>query len=466
MKSIISRYTVFMIAFMSLICGCNQDINHMDDGGNGSLSHVRFDLRLAVRQDVDTRASGRQLINSDAAQDVSNVRIYLFRAPLNADPKDDSAFKYYKMPAKDGGAPKDYFYVPSFEKDAIWDSDKEETHVYIIDPFLEKGYQYKLLAIGRDDVKEGDSDPGTLLLSTTEGATGWSDISTDPAQATTLHQAAMSINITRVRLCVGELFVGCSEALIVDDEDENFLTDILLTRSVAGVLMYLENIPSHFNALTDITRPGIIPPYKPMSLITKGKEYKVSSIAIAPAVISTGVEMIGRGPCGNPEPNQNFRWYLVDANLLSAQEKDGYFVNTNPDNEKHPNSLLAGNFILPVNSHEGTDIIGDYEKFDHTLYLVFYTNDNDLDDHTFATPFFWYPIENIRQTYDAVTGGYIDDPAASLEVSYPLHANHIYSLGERYGNVDAPLDLSALKTLQPDTRSTNTPALQLIIKSR
>jgi len=124
------------------------------------------------------------------------------------------------------------------------------------------------------------------------------------------------------------------------------------------------------------------------------------------------------------------------------------YKRQNPDNEKHPNSILAGNFILPIESSGDLNIIDGYEPLGHTLYLVFYTTDNDMDDHTFATPFFWYPIEMVNQIYDSTKGEYVDAPGAAPQEAYPLRANQIYSLGERYGNVDAPLDLSALAASQ------------------
>lgn len=454
MKSISTVLAILLMALICLVGGCGSDIvTPVENDGEG-LSHVKFGLDLTLGVHDGTRSQGRPLDSSDPAQWVRNMRIYLFRADMDDDPEDDSAFRYSLIPSADGGEPLEYIFVPSFMKDAIWDSDENETHAYLIDSYLPKGYRYKLLAVGRDDVSEDDKGaPGTLLTSDMDGRMGWTPVSVNPAEATTLASASMSLNVTSVRLSTAELFVGCSDSFSVDDDEEDFLVDIMLKRSVAGVIMYLENIPTHFRAMADFTRPGIMPPYTPLSLITKGKEYKVSSVAIAPVVINTGVGMIGSQPCGETSVNQNFSWYLVDANLSSARERDGFFVDTNPSNQRHPNSVFGGSFILPLDRHDGVELIAGTPEFDHTLYLVFYTNDNDLNDHTFATPFFWYPIENVRQTFNTTSGLYEDAADASEQISYLLEADNIYSLGEKYGAVDLPLDLSVLRGVSSDTRS-------------
>lgn len=431
-----------------MLAGCSGEADMAYNDSEVRLSAVKFNLTMTVGHGPSSLSSNRQLVSSDASQSVSNMRVYLFRANLHADPNDNSAFRYCQVTHEGSDRPLDYYYVPAFEKDYVWKNDSDETHAILIDPYLEKGYQYKLLAIGRDDISENSPDAGLLRQATVDGNDPWIPVSDSPSAATSLADVAMAINLKGVRLQTGELFTGCTEAFVVDDDHEDFTASITLNRSVVGMLMYIENVPTHFKAMADFTRPGIMPPYEPMPLITKGKEYKVASVAIAPITITSKVGLIGRKACGELGVNANFRGYFADTSLANAQDRDGYFINTNPDNEKHPNSILAGNFILPIESSGDLNIIDGYEPFGHTLYLVFYTTDNDMDDHTFATPFFWYPIEMVNQIYDSTKGEYVDAPGAAPQEAYPLRANQIYSLGERYGNVDAPLDLSALAASQ------------------
>lgn len=447
MKSLIFNSILSAALALGLLglvsCGAGNDPIPGEETAQ-SLSQVRFDIRLTVGQQPDSRSTGRQLDSADGAQSVTNMRLYLFRAPMAADPEDNSAFRYCRFPEEGSGRLMPYLYVPVFEKDSVWTDKADETHALLVDPCLAKGYRYKILAIGRDDITETDESTGLLFPSTIEGDEGWVDVTADPEGATTLSEVAMSANLRSLRLQTSELFTGCTEAFLVDDDHEDFTATIILSRSVTGMLMYIENIPTHFKALADFTRPGIMPPYRPITLITKGKEYRVSSVAIAPISITSKVALISREACGATAVNETFRGYFADTNLTGAEERDGYFVNTNPTNQAHPNSILSGSFILPISTPQPLRIIDGCEPMDHTLYLVFYTTDNDIDDHTFATPFFWYPIECISQTYDEAKGEYVDAPGSSPSSTYPLRANQIYSLGEKYGSVDTPLDLSAL----------------------
>lgn len=462
MKLFFYRYFSSVIFFFILVAltGCSGLSEPLGYNDSESFSRVRLDLTLTVSDRSGSRSSGRILDNSDPAQRLSNMRVYLFRADLNASSSDDSAFKYCRPRVEGSDSPVDYFYIPAFEKDYTWNSEGNETHAMLIEPYLEKGYQYRLLAIGRDDIEEGSDDQGLLRLTTYDRADRLTDVSTKPMEATTLAEIVMAINLRGVRLQTSELFTGCSDTFVVSDDNEDFTASIIVSRSVAGMLMYIENIPTHFKALADFTRPSIMPPYEPMSLITKGKEYKVSSIAIAPTTITSMVGLLSRKACGDIATNDNFRGYFADINLADAQTDEGIFVNTNPENTAHPNSILCGNFILPIDAPSALPIIEGYQLLDHTLYLVFYTTDNDMDDHTFATPFFWYPIESVAQIYNPATGSYQDAPGGDVEASYALMSNHIYSLGEKYGNVDAPLDISALNN-SSQSRSQNLPSLIL-----
>lgn len=428
-SNILRTLSTAFIILLASACGADSDIH--PDSKDGGSTQVSIQLSVTVGQNRDSRA-GRPLESTDNMQAVSNVRVYLFRADAGADPADNTAYRYCHFTVE-GSEPLPYYYIPAFEKDAVWESDTDETHAFLLDPYLEKGYSYKLLAVGRDDVSEGSDDSGLLRHSSSSGAAGWTATG-ESGEATTLDEAAMAINLRGVRLQTCELFSGCSEAITVDDAHNEFTTAIRMSRAVAGVLMYIENIPTHFTALASFTRPSIMPPYEDMPLITKGKEYKVSAVAIAPVTITRMVGLTSGTSCGGADINDNFRGYYSDFSFINSQERDGIFVNTNPGNEAHPNSLLAGNFVLPVDKPGPLKVIDGYGELDHTLYLVFYTFDNDMGDHTFATPFFWYPIENATNSQGSVV----------TESSYRLEANHIYCLGEKNSRTDAPVDLSAL----------------------
>lgn len=447
MKSQIIKYigAGTIMAFGGMLSSCESATSMPEIGVEDGLGEVRLQFTISVGQDLETRAEGRPLDNTDAMQKVSNMRLYMFRADADTPDKNYSEFKYCRM-RDESGETVNYLYIPAFEKDQTWTSTSDEMHPILLTQTLEKGYKYIFLAVGRDDIDQTGEDTGSLRQTSVSGSEGWISVNEMPTRATTLAEASMAINIRRMELQTCELFTGTSNAILVDNDHEDFVSNIILKRRVSGVLMYLENIPTHFKALANFSQPGLTPPFDQMPLITKGKEYKVTSVAIAPICISTQIGVVNGIPNGTGYPNSNFRGYFADVDLTKAQDKDGYFINTNPGDPTHPNSVLAGNFVLPISVTHAHSIIEGYPEFDHTLYLVFYTTENDLDDHTFAAPFFWYPIECVAQEYNSITGEYVDKSGTAPTANYTLNTNQVYSLGEKYGDINRPLDLSSIGT--------------------
>ena len=123
----------------------------------------------------------------------------------------------------------------------------------------------------------------------------------------------------------------------------------------------------------------------------------------------------------------------------SAAICNGVFVDTAPDNVRHPNSLLCGAFAMPQQANVPASS-GTGEEYDKSLYLVFYGRSAAQEEFALA----WRPIR-----LAASEGG---DP-----YYYPLLADHFYSIGHRNlapdGSTlpeegDEPIDLTAAVELE------------------
>lgn len=149
-----------------------------------------------------------------------------------------------------------------------------------------------------------------------------------------------------------ELFSGYTgQPVTVDGSVSHFACQIMLRRAVAGILLYVENIPATMNAYDpDEEIPtGIIPEkhaYRVVSLaVTHGEK-------ISDRVLVSGREAV-EGTLDVPEYNSQFNPPTPGHVLLKidipeyATVRDGLYENTSPDNIRHPNSLCKGAFAMP-----------------------------------------------------------------------------------------------------------------------
>lgn len=151
-------------------------------------------------------AAPRELDCTNSWQQVNNVRAYAFR-------KSGEQFLYYRpydlsaaFSAKFAATPYAYYYGPALEAKGLE-----------IRPWLAPG-EYRFLMVARDVA-------GNL-------ADAWS-------ASTTLDAALASATIPG-----HEIFAGVSPSVTVNDGDISFKTAVTASRLVAGLLIYLENIPA------------------------------------------------------------------------------------------------------------------------------------------------------------------------------------------------------------------------------
>ena len=109
-------------------------------------------VEVSMRVGVSAGIASRELNTWDGAQQVNDMRIYLFRCPQKKYKTEEEMFTYYiPQNIKDKG----YFEVKDFDNKTPYYSSEHngqpEQHAFYFSPFLESGYYYQFLAVGRDD---------------------------------------------------------------------------------------------------------------------------------------------------------------------------------------------------------------------------------------------------------------------------------------------------------------------------
>lgn len=476
---------VLSLPFVLAAVGCSQD-ELLPDGGKGTnvpegMHEVEVTFNMGTNSGLQTRSvHERDVISSDNWQRVTNVRIYVFKGneemkdkegkpitdkegnPITFDPNKDECY-FYHTPSNSDGKSIPYIYVSNFadkKKDwgenDVWGDDENEQenehYVYSAKLQLNEGY-YKFLAIGRDDIDENNLENLNDLTMTIpdldypedytnlpnfkdmlDGISTLDFKENDPNwnKDTSLSDALIQSS----GYSCSELFSGVSETISVTSGVTGFSSTITLNRAVAGMLFYVENIPTKVKALVSYYDDNFIE-----TLVEKGKEYSVVKVSIAPLEYFSKVNLASRKPAGVAASNKNNRVGFTLTNcfislrdeLNKKTEDEDCFVGENIS-EKHPNgTFLLGTFLLPQNTVSSTLTVGDaidgnpdtQAILDKSLYLVFMTSFGG--GASFEYPIYWIPIYN--KTLESYT--------------FSMDANSFYSIGlkNHEKGEDKPIDL-------------------------
>lgn len=462
-------------AITVLLAGCSAEQSGEAFPTDGALYPVRIEFRLGdaglavsglTRVGADGRtfvpdgvlvpqsAPPRSLVSSNDWQQVNDVRIYLFRKNAAGN------FVYYR-PSDDSGTKLDYLSVEDFSLKfdlspyVIWwggDDDANEMHSYTGLLNLPAG-AYRFLALARDDRTAASArrlmDPNLAVA--TWGWTAW-------AEGTTRLETAMLACARNAELSVTELFSGYTDdPILVDGTSDHFSRTIPLNRAVAGILLYVENIPATMPVggcdSRDESASRLVP-VKSLA-VAHGKRLSdqvliasreavagrlaVTSTSPAASTVASATSAVSAGDSDADEtPALPMPGYvLLRADIpAQAQVQNGVYVNLSPGNTAHPNALLKGAFVMPQLANVPAGTVDTTEAYDKTLYLVFLGYDFTLQREIALE---WRPIRL------AGTGAGAYDP-----LYYPLPANHFYSIGDRRFSMqdgipvletDSPVDL-------------------------
>lgn len=395
---------------------------------------------------IPQSAPPRSILSSNNWQQVNDVRIYLFR-------KDASGEFVYYRPYDANGSTLDYLSVDDFSLKfalspyVIWwggDDDANEMHSYIGQLYLPDG-EYRFLALARDD-RTASSARRLLDPNIAASASEW----TAWAEGTTRLETATLACARDEALSTTEFFSGCTDdPILVNGNSHTFSQTIVLSRAVAGLLLYVENIPATipvYGCGGHGGRPLRRVPVRSLAVVhgkllsdrvlVAQREAVIGRLAVTPTVAATAssADAVEAGNDDLPVPD----YVLLRADIpAQAQVRNGIYVNLDPGNAAHPNALLGGSFVMPQQANVADDPDAVVETYDKTLYLVFLGYDSAQNREVALD---WRPIRL------SGNGAESCDP-----LYYPLLANHFYGIGQRSFSIqgglpvlesDSPVDLS------------------------
>jgi hypothetical protein len=260
-KSIKNSLNIILAASLLMSCSASNDVpDTLADGSHA----VKLDMRVGVSAGVVT--GSRELDTWDGAQQVNDMRIYVFRCPEDKKGTLEEAYTYC-TPIGTEAAKNGYYTVDAFNnREPYYSAEHQnmpEQHLYTIEPYLQNGYYYQFLAIGRDD-----KYATTTVL--TEPNFTPNETKLEDARIALTEEAKNSAKLGILNTT--ELFSGILQdektheeaPVLVTEETKYFHRTLTASRNVAGLMIYVENIPAQVesNAAGDVSTV----PFTPTSL--------------------------------------------------------------------------------------------------------------------------------------------------------------------------------------------------------
>lgn len=397
------RKSINIILAASLLMSCSASNDAPDTLADGSHA-VKLDMRVGVSAGVFT--DSRELDTWDGAQQVNDMRIYVFRCPAEKKGTLDEAYTYCTPigEADNNG----YYTVDAFKNTKPYYSAEHqnmpEQHSYTFEPYLQNGYYYQFLAIGRDDkyaTKKVLTEPEF-----TENVTKLED-----ARIALTEEAKNSAELGILNAT--ELFSGILQdentheeaPVLVTEETKYFHRTLTASRNVAGLMIYVENIPAQVesNAAGDVSPVTFTP----------------TSLSVVATGISTETLIRQKQAPADAESltYQTLGTIDLTSNEWTVDTKENIFKR-DEDFQKgwKANSYMISNFMMPT--PEGKMQKSKNSAENETTFYLHYT---DGTHHRY---------DNIRKS--TTTGD---------KFKFPIEANHLYCLGAKSKTVNLPYDL-------------------------
>ena len=398
------RKSIHIILAASLLMSCSAGNDAPDTLADGSHA-VKLEMRVGVSAGVVT--GSRELDTWDGAQQVNDMRIYVFRCPEAKKGTPEEAYTYC-TPIETEAAQKGYYTVDAFNNTTPYYSAEHqnmpEQHLYTFEPYLQNGY-YQFLAIGRDD-----KYATTKVL--TEPNFIENETKLEDARIALTEQAKNSANPGILNTT--ELFSGILQdentqekaPVLVTKETKYFHRTLTASRNVAGLMIYVENIPAQVesNAAGDV------------STVT----FKPTSLSVVATGISTETLIKQKQAPADAEPLTYQTLGTIDltpSNGWTVDYTEKIFKRAE-DSQKgwKANSYMISNFMMPTPEEKMQKSKNSAEN--ETTFYLHYT---DGMHHRY---------DNIRLS--AATGD---------KFKFPIEANHLYCLGAKSKTVNQPYDL-------------------------
>lgn len=398
-----STPTIHFLLAASLFLSCSASDDLSMSRPQGEPHAVEVSMRVGVSAGIVSR----ELNTWDGAQQVNDMRVYLFRCKQEQYNTADEKFTYYTpQNIKDKG----YFVVSDFDNTTPYYSSEHngqpEQHAFYFSPFLESGYYYQFLAVGRDDKYV---DPENRLLDQpklTEGQTSLQEAKISLTQSAIAQAKNGTYNCP-------EFFSGVlrddttkaeTPILVTDEPPYFFRTTLTATRNVAGLMIYVTNIPTIVETNT---------PNDPIEKFTPTKLYiEATGLAtetkLRDRTAPTSAKIYKTQTLGEID--------LTAANGWDIDDKEHVFTRP-ADKEWQKNSYLVSNFMMPTPE----SFMGSSPNAEG-LGVTFYLHYTDGKGH--------HRYDNIKKTKS--TGDLY---------RFPIEANHLYSLGSKSSTSNDPYDL-------------------------
>lgn len=398
------RKSINIILAASLLMSCSAGNDAPDTLADGSHA-VKLNMRVGVSAGVVT--GSRELDTWDGAQQVNDMRIYVFRCPEDKKGTSEEAYTYC-TPIETEAAKKGYYSVDAFNnREPYYSAEHQnmpEQHLYTIKPYLQNGYYYQFLAIGRDDKY------ATKVL--TEPKFTENETKLEDARIALTEEEKNSAKLGILNTT--ELFSGILQdentkekaPVLVTEETKYFHRTLTASRNVAGLMIYVENIPAQVesNAAGDVSTVT----FKPTSLSVVATGISTETL-IRKKKAPADAESLTYQTLGTIDLTPSNGW-TVDAteNIFTRAE----------DSQKgwKANSYMISNFMMPT-PEEKMQKSKNLSENETTFYLHY----TDGTHHRY---------DNIRLS--AATGD---------KFKFPIEANHLYCLGAKSKTVNQPYDL-------------------------
>lgn len=405
MKRISIKNSLNIILATSLLVSCSASNDTPDAIADGSHT-VKLEMRVGVSAGVVT--DSRELDTWDGAQQVNDMRIYVFRCPADKKGTAEEAYTYC-APVGTESAKKGYYTVDAFNnREPYYSAEHQnmpEQHSYTIEPYLQNGYYYQFLAVGRDD-----KYATTKVLTEpefTENETKLEDARIALTEETKNSAKLGILNTT-------ELFSGILKdektqedaPVLVTEDTKYFHRTLTASRNVAGLMIYVENIPAQVES--NAAGEGNTVTFTPNSL----------------SIVATGIttETLIRQKKAPADAESLTYQTLGTIDLTSA---NGWIVDATEnifkraeDTQKgwKANSYMMSNFMMPTPEEKMQKSKNSAEN--ETTFYLHYT---DGTHHRY---------DNIRKS-----------TATGNKFKFPIEANHLYCMGAKSKTVNQPYDL-------------------------
>lgn len=398
------RKSINIILAASLLMSCSASNDAPDTLADGSHA-VKLDMTVGVSAGDFT--DSRELDTWDGAQQVNDMRIYVFRCPAEKKGTREEAYTYCRPIGE--AANNGYYTVDAFKNTTPYYSAEHqnmpEQHSYTFEPYLQNGYYYQFLAIGRDDkyaTKKVLTEPKF-----TENETKLED-----ARIALTEEEKNSANLGILNTT--ELFSGILQdentheeaPVLVTEETKYFHRTLTASRNVAGLMIYVENIPAQVesNAAGD----GSPVTFTPTSLSVVATGITTETL-IRQKQAPADAESLTYQTLGTID--------LTPSNGWSVDATENIFKRAE-DSQKgwKANSYMISNFMMPT--PEGKMQKSKNSAENETTFYLHYT---DGTHHRY---------DNIRKS--TTTGD---------KFKFPIEANHLYCLGAKSKTVNLPYDL-------------------------